>query len=212
MDLDTTRPESDPKKKPYHHGDLRHALVIATRQLVEERGAAHFSVAQAARQAGVSSAAPYRHFKDREDMLDAVAEDGLSRLADDFAQATAPWDTGSVDAVVALGTAYIAFAEREPSVFRLMFAEHQNQSEAVCCAGDSCKMHLLKQVAASMGLPEPDAEDLDPNLIAQAFPFWALVHGISFLVMEGKVGEEGADVPLDTVLRASIVKLLGCRA
>jgi len=67
------------RKTRYHHGDLRAQLIEATRQIVEEAGPDHFSVSQACRVAGVSTAAPYRHFRDREEMLSAVTLDGMAR-------------------------------------------------------------------------------------------------------------------------------------
>lgn len=190
-------------KKPYHHGDLRAVLIDATRDLVEQKGAAHFSVAQAARLAGVSSAAPYRHFKDREDMLDAVARDGLTRLAQSFEVATAPFEVGTIDAITAMGLAYIEFATQQPAVFRLMFSELQNHSAEVERAGDCCKVFLIGQVGAHLGAPGYH-EDLHP----EAFPLWALVHGIAFLTIDGKVGSSGLDLPIETILRAATERLL----
>ena len=192
-------------RKAYHHGDLRRSLIAATRALVEEKGAAGFSVAEAARRAGVSTAAPYRHFKDREEMLDAVAEDGFHRLSQRFSEAAAPFPVGSVDALTALGLAYVDFALAEPAVFRLMFAEHLNKSEAVCAAGEGCKGHLLCHVAARIGRAE-----LDREVYAAALPLWTMVHGISFLRLEGKIGPEDAteDMPIEPILRDSIAKLL----
>ncbi|WP_138468937.1 TetR/AcrR family transcriptional regulator [Poseidonocella sp. HB161398] len=190
-------------RKPYHHGDLRRALVDAARALVEEKGAAHFSVAQAARQAGVSSAAPYRHFRDREEMLDAVAGDGLARMAERFRLVAEGLELGSVEAVLRIGLAYIDFAVCEPAVFRLMFAELQEKSEETCAAGEACHMHLLCHVAARMG-----REEVDETVFAAALPLWTMVHGIAFLKLDGKFSEDCMPVELEPILRNAVTRLL----
>lgn len=190
-------------KRPYHHGDLRKALVEASRALVEERGAPHFSVAQAARAAGVSSAAPYRHFKDREELLGAVAEAGLLDLAQDFADAAAPHEPGSIDALTAIGMAYVAFARREPAIFRLMFAEHLSGSEGVCDAGKACKQHLLAHVAAHLR-----HDTVTEDTMRAAFPLWTMVHGLSFLMIDRTGRAEELDMPLEPMIRESTKRLL----
>ncbi|MEM8555664.1 MAG: TetR/AcrR family transcriptional regulator [Pseudomonadota bacterium] len=191
------------EKKPYHHGDLRHALIEAAKDLVETKGAAHFSVAQAARVAGVSSGAPYRHFKDRDEMLDAVAKDGLQRLAQRFVVAADPFEEGSVEAITAIGIAYVDFAKAQPGVFRLMFAELRSESDETCAAGEACKMQLLRHVGAHLG-----HDTIGDATHDAAFPLWTMVHGISFLMIDGKVPAEELDVPLDKMLSDCTRRLL----
>ncbi len=192
------------ERKSYHHGDLRKALVDASRMLVEEKGSAHFSVAQAARAAGVSSAAPYRHFKDRDELLDAVAEAGLASLDARFAEAAAPFPSGSIDALSAIGQAYVAFAQAEPAVFRLMFAQPHKDSTSPYAAGQRCKTHLLTQVAAYMG-----HDEVGPDTLAAALPLWMLVHGLSFAMIDGKLADDGMDaIPIGPMLRDCTERLL----
>ncbi|WP_172331099.1 TetR/AcrR family transcriptional regulator [Mangrovicoccus sp. HB161399] len=191
------------ERKPYHHGDLKRVLVEASRALVSEKGAAQFSVAQAARQAGVSTAAPYRHFRDREEMLDAVARDGLERLAERFRLVTGGLELGSVEAILRIGLAYIDFAVGDPAVFRLMFAELQQKSDGTCDAGEACHMHLLCHVAARMGRAEVDEE-----VFAAGLPLWTMVHGIAFLKLDGKFGEDCMPVALEPILRNAVERLL----
>src|SRR6187401_2073273 len=104
----------------YHHGNLREALIQAARELIKEKGPAGFTFADAARSAGVSPAAPYRHFRDRDALLADVALLGFQRLETELASA---WDSGRPHPMAAfdrLGRAYLAFARREPAFYAAM--------------------------------------------------------------------------------------------
>src|SRR5262245_24241775 len=108
-------------RRGYHHGNLREALVEAALNLIGDKGPAGFTFADAARMAGVSSAAPYRHFRDRDQLLRDVARRGFEQFAEALDRA---WDEGRPDpftAYVRLGQAYLAFARREPAYYSAMF-------------------------------------------------------------------------------------------
>src|SRR6476660_2547690 len=105
----------------YHHGNLKEALVNAALALIAEKGAAGFTFADAARSAGVSAAAPYRHFRDRDALLADVAREGFQRFE---AMLSTGWANGKPDAVTAfnnIGRAYLAFARAEPAYYAAMF-------------------------------------------------------------------------------------------
>ncbi|MEM1362244.1 MAG: TetR/AcrR family transcriptional regulator [Pseudomonadota bacterium] len=191
------------KKVAYHHGDLRSQLVEATRQLVEEKGPSGFSVAEAARQAAVSSAAPYRHFKDRTAMLHAVAEAGMKRLTASFDEKSASLPEGSVEVIATLGCAYVDFAAQEPGVFRLIFAAHEETPESLEEAASECHGRLLRQVAMRIGAPI----DSEATRLA-ARPLWMLVHGAAFLLIDGKLSAEAFSEELYTSLRNATRDLL----
>src|SRR5947207_6649499 len=104
-------------ERAYHHGNLREALIQAARELIKEKGPGGFTFADAARSAGVSSAAPYRHFRDRDALLADVARRGFDLFADALDRA---WDDGRPDpfsAFETLGRAYLAFARKEPAYY-----------------------------------------------------------------------------------------------
>src|SRR5690606_7677082 len=108
-------------RRGYHHGNLREALVNAALDLIREYGPAGFSFAEAARRAGVSPAAPYRHFRDRDALLGEVARQGYERFADMLAKG---WNGGRPNPLKAmdeLGRAYLAFARDEPAYYAAMF-------------------------------------------------------------------------------------------
>jgi len=106
-------------RRGYHHGNLREALVRAALALIAEKGPSGFTFAEAARSAGVSPAAPYRHFRDRDELMADVARRGFERFE---AELSAAWNGGSPDPFRAfenLGRSYLAFARDEPAYYSM---------------------------------------------------------------------------------------------
>jgi AcrR family transcriptional regulator len=167
----------------YHHGDLRAQLIAAVRDLVEIHGPDGFSVAEAARRAGVSSAAPYKHFKDRPELLRAVASEGMDVLQRDMTDATSRYPHGSVEVVAAIGQSYVDFARRWPGVFRLVFGltEGHDEDAELQGKGLSCFAVVLQAVAAVLRMKREDAE-----VQARAYILWSCVHGHAFLTIDRK--------------------------
>ena len=170
-------------KTAYHHGDLRAQLIAAVRDLVETHGPDGFSVSEAARRAGVSSAAPYKHFKDRHEILRGVVGEAMDRLRDAMETAGAAHPTGSIEAVAAIGQAYVNFARAEPGVFRLVFSlteGHENAPDLMV-KGESCFGVVVRAVAERLGRAPDDAE-----VQRRAYILWSFVHGHSFLTIDMK--------------------------
>lgn len=186
MSHDTSRTEGTATVTPktgYHHGDLRAQLIAAVRDLVETHGPDGFSVAEAARRAGVSSAAPYKHFKDRPEILRGVVSEAMDRLLWAMEAAAAAHPTGSLEAVAAIGLAYVDFARAEPGVFRLVFSlteGHENAPD-LQTKGEGCFGVVVQAAAACLALP-PD----DPHVQRCAYMLWSFVHGHSFLHIDMK--------------------------
>jgi AcrR family transcriptional regulator len=161
----------------YHHGDLRAALVRAALEVLEESGSAEISLRAVARRAGVAPSAPYRHYADREALLSAVAAVGYRELAESLAAAhpapTAP------DDLAAVAVAYVQFALRRPALFRVMFGEPCDRDSAERVAATEA---ISAYVAAIVREAFPGA---DPDALATAV--WALVHGLAFLHLDGKL-------------------------
>src|SRR6266571_6573261 len=115
------RKEQRRAERGYHHGNLKEALLQAALGLIAEKGPAGFTFADAARSAGVSPAAPYRHFRDRDELLSSIAQRGFEQFE---AVLTSAWDDGRPDTVTAferVGKAYLAFARDEPAFYSAMF-------------------------------------------------------------------------------------------
>lgn len=175
--------EAPAPRTAYHHGDLRAQLIAAVRELVELHGPDGFSVAEAARRAGVSSAAPYKHFKDRPEILRGVVSEAMDRLRAAMEAGAASCPAGSFDSVAAVGLAYVNFARAEPGVFRLMFGlteGHENAPD-LQAKGKDCLGVVVRAVAACLGLA-PD----NPDVQARAYMLWSFVHGHSFLTIDRK--------------------------
>ncbi len=181
---------------PYHHGDLRRALLAAGLSLLEKHGPAQVSLREVARVAGVSHNAPYRHFNSREALLAALAADGFEALG--AAMERAAEGLTGFERLRALGTAYLVFARARPPVYLLMF-------------GPVLEKNLfpeLKAVAArSFEALRQAIEAITPEATrrAAAIGAWALVHGLSHLIADRQLsadltGEDKLDALLEDVL------------
>lgn len=184
-------------KKGYHHGDLRAALVEATRQLVEEKGPDNFSVSDACRLAGVSTAAPYKHFKDKAEMLVAATLEGMERHRANMLAALEGIPEGTPERITAIGMEYVAFALREPGIFCLKFGgftdriEDQRLEEG----GQQSFTILLSEVAKCLG--EPGITD---EVRKRGFLLWSFVHGLSFILRDHALAEKGEGFDLHEML------------
>jgi len=192
MSDDPTRAKAATSRSGYHHGDLRAQLIEAVRELVETHGPDGFSVAEAARRAGVSSAAPYKHFKDRPEILRAVVSAGMDRLRSAMERGAAAHPSGSLESMAAIGGAYVDFARAEPGVFRLVFGlteGHENAPDLLE-KGEECYDVVRFAAAACLGLPRDN-----PDVERRAYMLWSFVHGHSFLTIDMKhaVPEHGTD-------------------
>jgi AcrR family transcriptional regulator len=168
-------------RKTYHHGDLRAALIAAARRIVEREGPEAASLRQVARGAGVSQAAPYHHFADKEALLAAVAEQGFAELTEAMtarARAAAS-DKARFDAT---GVGYVCFAADNPGLFRLMFSASAFALFRGQAAGtEALRAYAVLETGVRRSLP-PDAPDRDVALAA--LRAWSVVHGLAKLLVE----------------------------
>ena len=169
--------------KPYHHGNLKEALVAAAVELIAETGPRGFTLREAARRAGVSHNAPYRHFRDREDLLAAVATDGFERLTQ--AMACAAGKAKPLNRMRRSGLAYVDFALRWPQHFAAMFDAPWNQPDYPECAAAAQRcfetlLGFVRDCQAAGQMPPGDPERL-------AYHAWSLVHGIAKLANAGQL-------------------------
>ncbi|MEM8571736.1 MAG: TetR/AcrR family transcriptional regulator [Pseudomonadota bacterium] len=185
--------------KRYHHGDLRDALLEAIRMLVERDGADNFKISEACRIAGVTTAAPYKHFRDRDDILRAVALAGMQRFGKRMSDASQEHDPGMPKRIEALGQAYLDFAEAEPGIFRMMFglSEHHAGDPELEETGKATTDLLESVVAEHLNLPPESTE-----VRLRSYALWCFVHGHCFLRMDGKFAEKYGQLEETEILAA----------
>ncbi|MFG1317850.1 TetR/AcrR family transcriptional regulator [Xanthobacter autotrophicus] len=190
--------------RSYHHGNLREALMQATLDLIGEKGVAGVTFAEAARRAGVSAAAPYRHFRDRDELLAAVAAVGFERLADAL---TTAWQSGRPSPAVAyerVGRAYLDFARRAPAEYVAMFESglpaegHEGLQQA-----SNRAFGVLREAAEVLvsHIPGP----VRPPALMVALHTWSLAHGVASLF--GRADSARRKLPMgpDELLEAAFL-------
>lgn len=164
----------------YHHGDLRAAVIAAGLKRLEEGDGAELGLRALARDVGVSATALYRHFPDKEALLDALADEGLRRLGALQAQAWLKAGGGHTG-FRATGVAYVRFAHEEPAVFRLSFTRQMPERLPEGADGGEVAFNLLR-AGVAQGLPHlADQADI------AALHAWSLVHGLAMLILDRRI-------------------------
>jgi AcrR family transcriptional regulator len=176
-------------KTAYHHGDLRAACVRAGVELLEESGQTALSLRAVARRVGVSPAAPYRHYADREALVAAVAAVGYRELAARLAAAHPSPSTP--EEMISVAIAYVQFALERPALFRIMFGEPCDRDNDERVAATTAVSLYLREIV-ERSFPQADAEAL-------ATAIWALVHGLAFLHLDGKLDAADPSLVADRV-------------
>jgi len=172
----------------YHHGDLRRALLDAALELVKEHGPSGITLREAARRAGVTHAAPYRHFTDKEALLAALAEEGFGRLRAEVEAAIS--ESGGVLRSEAIGVAYVRFARKNPSQFRVMFGSEVGDKRRYpgLMQADQAVFDLLSQAIRAAQA----AGELPPgNPARMGLVSWSMLHGVASLVVDGQMERAG---------------------
>lgn len=190
----------------YHHGDLRGALIDAATRLIRTKGAAHVSLRAIAREAGVSHAAPYHHFEDREALLAEVATAGFEGLGAALREgARASSGSDSLSRLQGAGVAYVRFAVENPAVYRLMFGgllSDRKRHPRLEAATNAAFETLLELLYADGGTPT--SAPVNPVALAT----WSTVHGLGSLMIEGLLTQETEAMPMEELTRA-VTTVLG---
>jgi AcrR family transcriptional regulator len=198
---------ADEPPRGYHHGNLRETLIRAALDLIAQKGAAGFTFADAARWAGVSPAAPYRHFRDRDDLLANVALRGFEQFEIALARA---WNDGRPDALTALdrmGKAYLGFARAEPAYYSAMFESGiaPSSSPELRAAGD--RAFGVSRAAAEKVCARIPQRDRPPALML-ALHIWAMSHGIASLFGRGDAARRTLPMTPEELLEAGVLVYL----
>ncbi len=169
-------------KKRFHHGDLREALITATRELLIAHGPDGFTLADACRRAGVTTAAPYKHFRDKQEILEEIVLRGFEELTSANAKAVAKEGPGTIAGIIAMGISYLEFAVSQPALFRLMFG-HKSEIMTVRQVDESGKQCLKKVIEEVAAYSRKHGQATDADKIA--LRLWTFVHGASSLQLDG---------------------------
>ena len=191
----------------YHHGNLREALIRAALELIAQKGPAGFTFAEAARWAGVSPAAPYRHFRDRDELLADVARRGFEQFATALERA---WDGGKPEPFAAferVGKAYLEFVRTEPSYYSAMFEAGVplEISAELSAAGDRA-FGVIRTASEKLIERMPAAKR--PPALMMALHVWSLAHGIASLFGRGDAGRRKLPMSADELLEAGVLVYL----
>ena len=181
--------EKGTNSKPYHHGDLRNKLIRVGLEILTQEGAAALSLRKTARRAGVSHAAPYRHFADKDALIIAIAEDGFQRLSQKMAEQIAQHPDEPLLQFQGAGYAYIQFALENPEHLRIMFSGIPNDKRR--CVNDANSFDLLLETiqACQAGGYIQAGDAMQMALFA-----WSQVHGLATLLIGESVPQSLLDV------------------
>jgi AcrR family transcriptional regulator len=159
--------------RPYHHGDLSRALVEAAGRLLERDGPSALSLRAVAREAGVSPAAPYHHFKDKGELLDAVASQGWRMLNDTLTRARTE---GGGDLNSGLGVAYVRFAREHPALYRVMYdCSREREALPDHSSDKDSAFHRVRDALIAAGADPNDEVGLELSAVAA----WCAAHGLA---------------------------------
>jgi AcrR family transcriptional regulator len=199
------RDKDQGRERGYHHGNLREALLQAALDLIGQKGAAGFTFADAARMAGVSPAAPYRHFRDRDELLSSIAQRGFEQFEAALSEA---WDDGRPDTVTAferVGRAYLAFAREEPAFYNAMFESGVPvDSNPALQAASERAFNIIRAAAERLAALAPPGTPRPPAMM-MALHIWSMAHGVASLFGRGDAARRKLPMSADELLEAEVL-------
>jgi AcrR family transcriptional regulator len=185
------------KPKPYHHGDLRNALIQAGLELLVEGGAQELDLRKVARRAGVSHAAPYRHFADKQALIAAINEKGFQLLAEQIRSSLREVSDEPVEQLSGVALAYVRFAQENSWLMREMFSGITIEREIFESLHTASKsVYRLYEEVIRSGQERGKIVDGDPTALAGVL--WSVLHGLAMLIIENQMrpyadGPEGTE-------------------
>lgn len=193
----------DAPSRPYHHGDLRRAVIGTAMEMLREEKGWQFTLREVARRAGVSHAAPYKHFPDKAALLAELAMIGFDRLRESLSAAKPKTPKSLRDEITPVARAYVAFGTDNPALYRLMFSAGEEKAAGVhlnerALAVFDVALEILRRGQAAGSIRKRPIE-------GQAAAWWGLIHGMTMLAIDGllmpeKVGSAPLDAALSTLV------------
>ena len=199
------RDKDQGRERGYHHGNLREALLQAALDLIGQKGAAGFTFADAARMAGVSPAAPYRHFRDRDELLSSIAQRGFEQFEAALNEA---WDDGRPDTITAferVGRAYLNFARQQPALYSAMFESGipVDMNPTLQAAGERA-FAIIRAAAERLAALAPPGTPRPPAMM-MALHIWSMSHGVASLFARGDAARRKLPMSPDELLEAEVL-------
>ena len=176
-----------PARGTYHHGNLREALIAAALDMIRASGPNGFTLAEVARTVGVSGAAPYRHFRDRNALIADIARQGFEKFAEQLFAAWADGKPNPVAAIEACARAYLAFARAEPAFYAAMFEPRFPLEDDPALLAASERAFGVLRLAADAATRAMKQASRPPSLMV-ALHIWSMCHGTASLFIEGPSG------------------------
>src|SRR5260370_1774165 len=174
------------RRKSYHPADLRNAMIQAGLEMLSESGAAALDLRKVAGRAGVSHAAPYRHFADRQELIAAINEEGFHRLAERIQSTLREAPGDAVEQLYAIARAYVHFAQENPWLMREMFSGLTIEREAFPDLHHASKtVFMLYIEVIKLGQEQGSIIDVDSGALAGAL--WALLQGVARLTIDNQM-------------------------
>ena len=200
----------DIRERPYHHGDLRRAIVRAALEILSETQSAEFSLRELARRAGVSHNAPYKHFADKRELLAAVSTAGFELLTQRMSNEIAK-DSNARAQLFAMLRAYIHHGVENPALYRLMFGGYLSGPDDARpaierAAAEKTKALLAGTIAkGGLGMAIPNIPRNERKIAGTILACWSLVHGLTMLLADGLVGPRNRYNKLSDVVVQSML-------
>ncbi|MEO1200303.1 MAG: TetR/AcrR family transcriptional regulator [Pseudomonadota bacterium] len=206
--MESRQNREDISKPGYHHGDLGAALVGQVRHLIERDGLSDFSISEACKALGVSTAAPYKHFSDKHDILRHVAKAGFQDLTLAMERARDSEPDDAVRRISEMGKSYVAFAARSPETFKLMFGSKPDikDDEVTKETGHRCFDVLIVEVANHLG-----TENSADAALKLSIMLWSFVHGVASLKIDKDYEAVRIEADTNAMIAEATRRLLATR-
>lgn len=194
-------------KEKYHHGDLRSALLDAALDVISEIGPQGLSIREVARRAGVSHAAPYRHFTDKNELILAVVEQGFALMQQTTLAEKAAADDDAASQFTASGLAYVNFALDHPAYYRIMFS-----GDLLSSTGHVSLQHTSREALQVMVSDISQCQELgllrDGDPVIAALTIWSTIHGFVTLTNDNRLDHLMPTTAVRDKIREAILELL----
>ncbi|WP_445394207.1 TetR/AcrR family transcriptional regulator [Stenotrophomonas maltophilia] len=194
---------TDVQNRPYHHGDLRRAIIETALDMLRDDKNWQFTLREVARRAGVSHAAPYKHFPDKTALLVELAMIGFDRLREALVEAQPEAPRSLLEEITPISLAYVAFGTANPALYRLMFSAEEGQSVGMHL--DQRALAVFEVVLDMLERGQAAGIIRERPVRGQAATAWALIHGLTLLAIDGllvpeKVGPEPLGAAIATLV------------